>query len=155
MPQFFCFYREAAPKDEKEEDLINEENGETGENEESEGYESVDPSEESENNDNDNYFQTRSFYEKPLQKFVYSGNTTYVLRKKESFWRTFNQSEVNGESYYYQQIVTKKSIYKNTFEKMKGEHRTWKGTTSEFLGIFIAFVDLPFFRLLRILDQHS
>lgn len=69
----------------------------------------------------------RSFYHEELPKYVSSQYTIYVLRHKEAYWRTFLQSELNGEKYYYQQIVIKKAIYKTTFEKEKGPYRTGRG----------------------------
>jgi hypothetical protein len=70
----------------------------------------------------------RSFYPEPLNQFVNCGDDVYrLIKDKPLFWRTFNQSEMNGESFYYQQIVTKKVIFNTTFEKEKGELRSWKG----------------------------
>lgn len=77
----------------------------------------------------------RNFYHEELPLFVYSGPTKYKLRHKESFWRTFNQSELNGEKFYFQQIVIKLPIYNTTFEKLKGEHRTWRGKIYTYIFI--------------------
>ena len=71
---------------------------------------------------------TRKFYPRQLPNFVYSGEALYQLIVEKPFvWRTFNQSEMNGESFYYQQIVIKKAIFETTFEKEKGNARSWKG----------------------------
>lgn len=69
----------------------------------------------------------RSFHSEPLPLYIFSGKTKYGLRKKEAFWRTFRQSEVNGEKYYYQQIVLNKAIFKTTFIKAKGSYSSWRG----------------------------
>lgn len=70
----------------------------------------------------------RSFYSGPLPNFVYSRQDLYqLLVEKPFFCRTFNQSEMNGESFYYQQIVMKKAIFNTTFEQEKGPTRSWKG----------------------------
>lgn len=69
----------------------------------------------------------REFYSKPLPKYVSSGRNEFVLRSnKEAYWRTFNQSEMNGESYYYQQVVLKKAIFNTTFEESKNIYHSWK-----------------------------
>lgn len=97
MPQFYCFYREKGAQE-----RIPENAGNGG-------------------------FHDCSFYGSRLPKYVTSARTTYILRNKESFWRTFRQSELNGEKYYYQQVVLKKPIFLTTFELEKGPHRTWRG----------------------------
>ena len=102
MPQFFCFYREES---QVEECLLESES----------------------TTDSNDELQQRPFYDGYLPKIVKSVKTKYVLRKKECFWRTFNESEFNGERYYYQQIVTKKPIFNNTFEELKGPYRSWRG----------------------------
>ncbi|KAL7319922.1 hypothetical protein PS15m_003000 [Mucor circinelloides] len=77
------------------------------------------------------------YWESDLPKYVSSGKSKFVLptRDKEAFWRTFNQSEMNGESYYYQQIVTKRSIFGRTFEKDRGAYPTWKDYYEHLISI--------------------
>lgn len=70
----------------------------------------------------------RNFYSDPLPNFVYSRRELYqLIIEKPYVCRTFNQSEMNGESFYYQQIVMKKAIFRTTFESEKGLARSWKG----------------------------
>ena len=69
----------------------------------------------------------RLFFPDPLPMFIFSKKTKYVLRKKQAFWRTFNQSENNGEKYYYQQIVLNKPIFRTTFIAKKGSYASWRG----------------------------
>jgi hypothetical protein len=98
LTQFFCFYiRESQIKDDE-----------------------VAPEQES--------VDTPFYDGSSLPKHVISGKTIFVLRSRDkvAFWRTFNQSEMNGDSFYYQQVVTKKVIYDTTFEKAKGSYHTWK-----------------------------
>ncbi|CEP08961.1 hypothetical protein, partial, partial [Parasitella parasitica] len=71
-------------------------------------------------------FQQRDFYPEPLPLYIRSKNTRYMLRKKQAFWRTFPQSEVNGEKYYYQQIVLNKAIFGTTFVNSKGRFPSWR-----------------------------
>ncbi|KAI8635834.1 hypothetical protein BD408DRAFT_448861 [Parasitella parasitica] len=76
-----------------------------------------------------NQFLRVPFYEGgTLPKYVASGNLEFILRNtKESFWRTYNQSEkMSGDSFYYQQIVTKRAIFATTFMDDKGRYMTWK-----------------------------
>jgi hypothetical protein len=102
MPQFFCFYRRVTTEKEKEKATWRRRN--------------------------ENFMVVPPFFQGKLQKYVSSGSEEYVLRiEKEAFWRTYNQSEMNGESFYYQQIVTKRCIFNTTFEKDRGDYRTWKG----------------------------
>ncbi|KAG1048086.1 hypothetical protein G6F43_009501 [Rhizopus delemar] len=68
----------------------------------------------------------RSFHSGPLPLYIYSGKTKYSLRKKQAFWRTFHQSKVNGEKYYYQQIVFNKAIFRTTFIAEKGNCSSWR-----------------------------
>lgn len=71
----------------------------------------------------------RRFYARSdLPKFVNSGKVTFVLRTRDrvAFWQTFNESKMNGETFYYQQIETKKAIFDTTFEDAKGTYHTWK-----------------------------
>lgn len=82
--------------------------------------------------------EDRSFHtESKLPKFIFSGKKTFVLRARDkvAFWRTFNESEMNGEPFYYQQIVTKKVIYNTTFEKAKGTYHTWKDYYQHLISI--------------------
>lgn len=99
LPQFFCFYvRESlAAKDNEEKSALEE-------------------------------MVNRQFYNRHLPKYVDSGKTRFVLRTRDkmAFWRTFNQIEMNGDSFYYQQIVFKKVIFKTTYHNAKGAHPTWK-----------------------------
>lgn len=77
---------------------------------------------------NNNSMRVPPFYQGELQMYVSCGSEEFVLKeKKASFWRTYNQSEMNGESFYFQQIVTKRCIFDTTFEKDRGDYRTWKG----------------------------
>ncbi|KAG2191493.1 hypothetical protein INT47_013068 [Mucor saturninus] len=70
---------------------------------------------------------TRSFYYGQQPNFVYSSGDLYQLITDKPFaWRTFNQREMNSQSFYYQQIVTKKPIFNTTFENEKGPIRSWK-----------------------------
>jgi len=73
----------------------------------------------------------RPFYHSPLPNYVISDNTDVykLINDKTAFWRTFNQSEKNDESFYYQQIITKKAIFNTTFEQEKNAFVTWKGST--------------------------
>lgn len=41
-----------------------------------------------------------------------------------------HQSEVNGEKYYYQQIVFNKAIFKTTFIAEKGNYSSWRGNST-------------------------
>ncbi|CEP08738.1 hypothetical protein [Parasitella parasitica] len=68
----------------------------------------------------------RDFYPEPLPLYIFSERTRYGLRKKQAFWRTFPQSEVNGEKYYYQQIVLNKVIFGSTFIIEKGSFPLWR-----------------------------
>jgi len=70
----------------------------------------------------------RDYYPTPLPNYVISDHiAVYKLTMdKPSFWRTFNQSEKNDESFYYQQIVTKKAIFNTTFNDQKDRFFTWK-----------------------------
>lgn len=72
-------------------------------------------------------YEERDFYPSRLPKFIFSKATKYSLRVKPAFWRVYQQSESNGEKYYYQQIVTKKAIFDITFSEMKGSYPTWRG----------------------------
>lgn len=68
------------------------------------------------------------YYAGPLPKYVSCGSDEYTIKPgKPLFWRTFNQSEMNGENFYYQQIILKKAIFNSTFEKEKSGFVTWKG----------------------------
>ncbi|CEP08663.1 hypothetical protein, partial, partial [Parasitella parasitica] len=98
LPEFFCFYNRSSGDNNNESTLL---------------QESI----------------NRRFYAgSSLPKYVFSENATFVLRTRDkvAFWRTFNQSEMNGESFYYQQVVTKKAIFNTTFQKAKGNFASWK-----------------------------
>lgn len=69
----------------------------------------------------------RSFHHETLPLYVCSKSIKYVLRKKQAFTRTFTQSEVNGEKYYYQQIVLNLAIFGTTFVIKKGTFLSWRG----------------------------
>lgn len=102
MPQFFCFYRKITGSEEVKKFA--------------------------ERRKNENSMVTPPFYQGMLEKYVGCGAEEFVLKKeKESFWRTFHQSEMNGESFYFQQIITKRSIFQTTFEKDRGDYHSWKG----------------------------
>ncbi|KAG2210441.1 hypothetical protein INT47_002383 [Mucor saturninus] len=59
------------------------------------------------------------YYAGPLPKYVSCGSDENTVKPgKPLFWRTFNQSEMNGEDFYYQQIILEKAIFKSTFEKV-------------------------------------
>lgn len=103
FPDFFCFYTRAA-----------------GTNDDSDERPEVLP-------DEIDHVAT-DFHDSDLPKIVYSGKDEYVLKRgKRLFWRTFNQSEMNGENFYYQQIVLKYPIFNTTFEKLKEPFGTWRG----------------------------
>lgn len=71
---------------------------------------------------------TTDYYPGALPKYVSCGTDEYAIKtSKPLFWRTFNQSEMNGENFYYQQIVLKKAIFNSTFEAEKAGFITWKG----------------------------
>lgn len=62
-----------------------------------------------------------------LPKTIYCGKVVFnLIKKKPFFWRTFTQNEMNGESFYYQQIVLKKPCFQTTFEKLMQPYHTWK-----------------------------
>ena len=72
----------------------------------------------------------RDYHPTPLPMYVCCPKLKHVyklIKDKPRFWRTFNQSEMNGESFYYQQIITKKAIYNTTFDKEMEPFVTWKG----------------------------
>lgn len=107
LPQFFCFYiRESQASEDTE----------------------VTAEEESVN---------RQFYNQHLPKYVRSGKTRFVLRTRDrlAFWRTFNQNEMNGDSFYYQQVVLKKVIFNTTHQNVKGAHQTWKDYYEHLISI--------------------
>lgn len=95
---------------------------------------------------------TRDFYPNPLPNFVYSSRQIYqLIVQKPYVWRTFNQSEMNGESFYYQQVVTKKAIFRTTFEKEKGAMRSWEGKLGNVLCSYkslIIFQTLDYYEYL-------
>lgn len=72
---------------------------------------------------------TRPFYPQPLPEYVKcSRKLTYkLINDKPLFWRTFNQSEMNGESFYYQQIVLKLPIFHITYQDEMSRFGTFKG----------------------------
>lgn len=73
------------------------------------------------------YLQVPFYNGGRLPKYVASCDVEFVLRlSKEAFWRTYNQSEMNGDSFYYQQIVTKRAIFGATFHEDKERYLTWK-----------------------------
>ncbi|CEP09614.1 hypothetical protein [Parasitella parasitica] len=80
----------------------------------------------------------RRFYSaSELPKFVYSEKLSFILRTRDrvAFWRTYNESEMNGETFYYQQVVTKKAIFGTTFQNAKGAYHTWKDYYEHLISI--------------------
>lgn len=79
-------------------------------------------------NEQPNEDVTPPFYNGVLPLYIRAGKIQFVLRvDKPSFWRTFNQSEMNGESFYYQQVVLKKAVFGITFEELRSGFISWKG----------------------------
>ncbi|CEP08074.1 hypothetical protein [Parasitella parasitica] len=79
----------------------------------------------------------RRFYNRDLPKYVRSGETRFVLRTRDivALWRTFNQSEMNSESFYYQQVVLKKVIFNTPYQESKVTHQTWKDYYEHLISI--------------------
>lgn len=125
MPEFYCFYNRGGGSSNS---------NNTGDNDSNDRAE-----------DGGEGQEIRDFYpNQNLPKTVSSGRVDYVLRsKKRAYWRTFNQSEMNGESYYYQQIVTKKAIFNTTFEEAKGMYHTWKDYYSHLISIPVEEGGIP------------
>ena len=70
----------------------------------------------------------RKWYKGLLPLYIESGGSEFKLKNsKPSFWRTFTQSDINGEHFYYQQIVKKKAIFQTTFKELMRPFGTWKG----------------------------
>lgn len=86
------------------------------------------------NNVNNSYvfpLTTRPFFQGRLPLYITStiGNSTsfFKLRKsKQSFWRTFNLSEGDGESYYHQQIVLNAPLPIGVTFQESCNGRTWR-----------------------------
>lgn len=80
---------------------------------------------------------TRPFYSHPLPEYVkcFRRLTYKLIKDKPVFWRTYNQSETNGESFYYQQIVLNLPIFGTTYKNEMERFGSYKGT-SFFLYFF-------------------
>ncbi|CEP10255.1 hypothetical protein, partial, partial [Parasitella parasitica] len=112
MPQFFCFYVRA-----------------TG------SKEFIERCSYLRRNCNE-YLQVPFYRGGTLPKYVASDRIEFVLRvSKEAFWRTYGQSEMSGDSFYYQQIVTKRAIFATTFLEDKGRYMTWKDYYEHLINI--------------------
>lgn len=72
---------------------------------------------------------TRPFHPDPLPEYVVCFRRLIykLVKDKISFWRTYNQSETNGETFYYQQIVLKLPIIGTTYEDKMRPFGTYKG----------------------------
>lgn len=73
---------------------------------------------------------TRIFYPQSLPEYVtcFRRLTFKLIKDKPLFWRTYNQSEMNGESFYYQQIVLKLPIFQTTYKNEMERFGSYKGT---------------------------
>lgn len=111
LPPFFCFYIRESQASEDTEIVI------------AEGESSV--------------VVNRRFYNQHLPKYVRSGKTKFVLRTRDrvAFWRTFNQNEMNSDSFYYQQVVFKEAIFNTTYQNVKGAHQTWEDYYEHLISI--------------------
>jgi hypothetical protein len=73
----------------------------------------------------------RPFCPQPLPEYVKcSRNLVFKLIKdKPLFWRIHNKSEMNGESFYYQQIALKMPIFQTTYKDEMERFGLYKGTS--------------------------
>lgn len=71
----------------------------------------------------------RPFYPQPLPEYVkcFRRVVFKLIKDKPAFWRTYNQSEMNGETFYYQQIVLKLPIFQTTYKEEMERFGSYKG----------------------------